>query len=362
MNPKKAKDYDIFLRTKNLPSNANDEVRQSYYEELFEVLPQQPKKLFRYRAVNEYNIQAFINDELVFIPPCKYNDPYDSLPYVNKDLFLKTQKLFASKEYILKMKEYVTQYNIFPPELQLNNENGSFDFLIELYKSETVEEIQSRFKKNENDIKLLLEYSIFKLMNFLKTNTRTACLSKDVGSYLMWAHYADSHKGFAVEYETGIINNLQISCGPDCKNIKTVSLYEVIYSNKRYDATLFTEYFYELLSTNKINYVPINKDIQASTKAQLYKSCHWRYEKEWRAILGQPKSFHNDAPVAIPNIKPSAIYLGSKMPIEYKKIFKNLAKEKHIKCYEMEIDETSPKYKMKKRRLILKDINEQVTK
>ena len=71
------------------------------------------------------------------------------------------------------------------------------------------------------------------------------------------------------------------------------------------------------------------------TKAALYKSTQWQYEKEWRLFLNKD----NSTGLSCLNIKvkPVAIYYGNDMSAINKKILSGMAKEKGIKEYQMYI-------------------------
>ena len=104
----------------------------------------------------------------------------------------------------------------------------------------------------------------------------------------MWSHYADSHKGFVLEYDS---KNLNCQCDicdkkSTCNDRVLYNIYPIIYDNRRYNATSFVEYYLGLsLGLNaKMN------DTMYYTKAALYKSPQWQYEKEWRLFLNKNNS------------------------------------------------------------------------
>lgn len=95
----------------------------------------------------------------------------------------------------------------------------------------------------------------------LRTQTGISCLSESEKSLLMWAHYANNHRGMCVEYDLPEINRqLQFTAIP------------VIYSDSR-------------ICFRSINTDSINQDTHTAFIESLSsKSPEWSYEKEWRII------------------------------------------------------------------------------
>ena len=75
----------------------------------------------------------------------------------------------------------------------------------------------------------------------------------------MWAHYADNHRGFCVEYEVRNPRSIKVSA----------SLHPISYSS----APLILD-VEELLFTPK----------QAIIRIVTTKSSHWAYENEYRTV------------------------------------------------------------------------------
>ena len=129
-----------------------------------------------------------------------------------------------------------------------------------------------------------------------------SCFSKMNNDILMWSHYADSHKGFCVGFHTD--NNDYFS------EVKQVN-YEKNYP--------------KLLSS-----APSNKIAET---IMLTKSCHWKYEKEWRKIkmLKLPNGDQlRDIQHYPENILASVIF-GAKMLPESRKNLLNIITKKGIK-------------------------------
>lgn len=88
-----------------------------------------------------------------------------------------------------------------------------------------------------------------------------ACLSELDDSLLMWAHYANNHRGMCVEYELLEIN----------KQLKFTPV-PIIYSEER-------------VCFNSLNLSEIEKDTtKIFIESLTSKSPEWNYEKEWRTV------------------------------------------------------------------------------
>ena len=107
-----------------------------------------PSKLFKYRSIEEYTIEAFKNDYAYFSNPKRFNDPYDCLININyKDNYnLQVEKIEPQKNILKKLM------------LEASNDDA------ENYK--IIEDILKQIpEKTENDLELK---SMF--FNYIKNN------------------------------------------------------------------------------------------------------------------------------------------------------------------------------------------------
>jgi len=100
-----------------------------------------------------------------------------------------------------------------------------------------------------------------KLYEKFMRETGIYCLSTIKDDILMWSHYAESHRGLCLEFDT-------------TKELLFNETFSVHYSN-------------EYPSIDLIKMGLNTKD--EFRKAVLVKSKHWQYEHEWRIL--RPKSF-----------------------------------------------------------------------
>jgi len=149
------------------------------------------------------------------------------------------------------------------------------------------------------------------------------CLSAKKSHHLMWAHYADKHRGMVIEFETvgefieGAIESV------------TNKLYKVVYSDTR----------------------PVFRfDSVTPTPTFTTKGTAWSYEEEWRVLyLGSqfiPRIVGGREmllrPISPDSIK--AVYFGCLIPESTRKEALIVLKEerlRHVGLFQMELDRMS---------------------
>jgi hypothetical protein len=171
----------------------------------------------------------------------------------------------------------------------------------------------------------LFEDMYAKAMNQLSDNlssidrrySRVACFTPERKSILMWSHYAASHTGYCIEYNTRKFEDGLLDF-----------IYPVIYSNKRFDSTDL----FKLGNREKTNTI-LNHII--------YKAKEWEYENEWRIIFPEIFIEENKSDYLQLRNSISAIYLGCncKEDDNYK-LIKNWAESKNIPMYKMRPSKT----------------------
>ena len=177
------------------------------------------------------------------------------------------------------------------------------------------------------------------------------CLSERYNNILMWAHYAENHKGFVVEYDSNTLKTECMQCpqGKDysnCEKWKQVMLLPILYTNQRYDAT---KYIYDNILIKTFNQLRIPngwmlEDDFAQYKINIFKQKSWAYEREWRLQL-----YRTNRDKFI-EVKPVAIYLGCRIAKCYEDILVKYAQEKNIKIYKMNENPSKLKYGFTKKK------------
>lgn len=349
MQTKKRTFKDIF-ESVNIPEEMPFDEREKILKPMFEFTQKiTPSKLFRYRECGEIQFEAFDKDKIFAVNAKMFNDPYDCLPRYNKNLIYDTIKTWTSKDFLKQFRDALNAGMPMP------------EIFVSLYGEEKAKQIQEFIQKATDD-DIDKNYSIYGIKpkeflkrvdviledaeSFLRRRTFIACFSETVKSVTMWSHYANSHKGFVLEYDLRNIVTKCTSCEKnDCDDRMFYSLYPIIYDIKRYDATAFVEIFLvkELGADAKV------PDVMFFNKGALYKSPQWKYEKEWRLFLDKKNSVYSQC-LDI-EVKPQAIYYGKDISEINKKILSEMAKKKGIREYQMYIDIQSEKYDIKYRRV-----------
>jgi len=145
---------------------------------------------------------------------------------------------------------------------------------------------------------------------------------------LMWSHYANSYKGFCVEYNfrqmdtyIGYVGKIKYDSKRPTISLKDVGIYGVSVDSNEDGTT----------STKIVNGdVKINQIIEYL----LVKSTCWKYEEEWRIINIEEKP---DTPrfVQVPRIE--SVTFGVNMDYLCRQLLWDVCKEKDIPCYELSL-------------------------
>lgn len=281
---------------------------KDYLEEAYSIkYANMPSKLYRFRSVSknnennvekDYNIDNLNKNVVWLSSPSDFNDPYDSIPILNKYTLLS----MVSEDKIVK--KYLENIN------------------------------------NKKDIKNFEEIMYNEIVNILNNHTKnlgiTSFTECDYTNVLMWSHYANSHKGYCIEYD---LSNLKIN------ENNSKYLYPIFYAKEIYDLTTPIFLFlksqaYHTKEINIANYI---------TLATLFKAKDWAYEKEWRLVITKPLFNLKDKDNQYPFIKPSALYIGLKANENLRSTLIKIARTKNISIYQME--HNYKEYKLNKKQI-----------
>lgn len=309
-----------------------------------------PSRLFRYRSCNEMQFDAFYNNRVYAVNAQLFNDPYDCLIRYDKAFLYDCLIKGASKENIKLLRDRLRAGEAFPKFLESLYGKERAEILKDIICNASDDDLDQQahaFEVNRKDFFDNIDRILKQAEDFLRRNTFIACFSETVKSITMWSHYADSHKGFVLEYNLQALDRQCDTCERKntCNDKVIHYLFPVIYDSKRYDGTFFVENY---LGESFGLYTHIS-DVMFYTKAALHKSPQWQYEQEWRLFLSKS----NSAGLSSLNIhaRPIAIYYGCDISDINKKILSGMAKEKGLKEYQMYIDAQSERYTMKYRRM-----------
>lgn len=191
-------------------------------------------------------------------------------------------------------------------EILYEEDNPDFPLPKEIF--ELLREFFSHSKPDPKDSDQRMDSTLhqtmfyMKIRDYLRQTTGVCCFFQGEPSHsLMWAHYANGHTGFCIEYEVDDEFN--------------IPLYEVNYSNKSPSPTIG-----ELLFSPKENFLKILTS----------KSLDWSYEKEFRLVhLNEIKIGEKGKQVKLPDgLKPIKIITGKKFSEDSYKFFEGINLEK----------------------------------
>lgn len=278
-----------------------------------------PKKLFKYRALNEYTLRMLFDESVWMGNASTMNDPYESALKLDLDS-LSASQMSSSSFWELKRQDYAKLGVDEKVIDQIQNAENPLKEEISILRKLTADPkgFDNLIVDLNEKLKLSLADQTVEFIRHIQKIVRFCAFSERNDSLLMWSHYSDQHQGICFEYELGTTEFLKNNTHP------------VIYSSGIFDATS------HFLNKGQI--------WQISLLSSLYKAIDWQYEKEWRLTMPN-KLLETDRLFKIGT--PTAIYFGS----EIDRINDVTKKEiLHQICSFAEMNNI-PKYKMKLDRL-----------
>ena len=227
--------------------------------------------LFRFYKINldrvEHLNHLFNKRKLYHPLPSQFNDPFECKPH------------FSFPEEAKKVRKIQQHF------IKLLRENGH-----------TKKEAEELVSINMKDPKFL-QTTIYNSIQQAFAKTRICSFTTRKDSLLFWSHYADSHKGFCVEFDA---TKMPISCA-----------FKVQYENK------YPEVVY-----------PSSNDATGLTPA-LVKSEVWKYEEEFRTIFvpwAETQPANDGESLILRGNEIKNVYLGSNIDENKKKLIFDLVK------------------------------------
>ena len=328
-------EFEMILNSVVVPQGMPvDEINKAVFPISSAAFQMMPQSLFRYRPCSERSIEAFEKDIIYAVTAEKYNDPYDTLVKCDKEGIQNYLRQALSVATLTSLKDYLAQGNAMPASIVRSNPNVPWGQIKEMIlKIEDWSSFEGKIEDILHQVSTNIDFLLPIIAESARCFSTYACFCESVDNMLMWSHYADSHRGYALEYDFR-----QTFISP----IDNTVILPVVYSEERLDASAFMMWAY--LSFHGIQVG--NPDIVAHIKVALHKSMSWAYEKEWRMINALPRNPFDKTPTAI-KYNPVAIYYGSKMPLDVKMRLHKIASHKALREYSMAVDYYSPKYEIK---------------
>ncbi len=338
-----------YLIEKEIPDNLDPKEESKIVSEIFKhSWDITPENLYRFRNCNSYSFDALENDKFLLTKPTLFNDPYDSLLYIDREKILDViSKPDDNNDLIGRLN---TDLEFRVSQINLLGK----DFVDKFIKNNSFKNAEEKefYKKlsNLHYIKVIDEI-IDESLKSLKQSSLVACLSERIDSILMWSHYAQNHQGFALNYDFKSRFSIDLGfSGVRGTDFADKKILPVRYSNERFDATYYVEFhfidnYYKSLGL-KFNAPFYDKLFYY--KILLFKSLDWSYEKEWRIIKQTNLDYEDNKSDFdfINHIKPKEIHLGSQISKENKQRLIEIGKEKNIQVCQMKLQTFSKEYKL----------------
>ena len=240
-----------------------------------------PTHLYKYHQFSATALSNLVGRKIWFSRPSSFNDPYDCR------IAPKTEISDESIERFLKAK-FGDQRGA---ELASKHRgtDGKFD-------KDTLEQLQQRLSEDFE-----------KLRHEMSNNRGVCCLSAKKDDLLMWSHYADSHKGFCLEFCT---------------------------SDERFARAQKVEYSKVIPTVDPVAAV-LGEGHSARTAMIFTKMKCWEYEEEWRIFHKKPSTAYGYGVNAL-----TGIYFGSEMERAHIEIIALILKNSPTKLYRMHRSES----------------------
>ncbi len=293
-----------------------------------------PNFLFRYRTVNNNNLEALRTNKIYLSQASKYDDPFDTFLHIDfSRLCQEFEENYKSMQRIEDLSSVLKKIFSYSDQDILSKNMKLFTSPINLKKL------------HENGLKeKFLSYTL-PIRTKIQEKVCSACFSENGFNEVLWLKYADMHKGFVLMYD--LTNTDKFICGKkkECENCpikqKGVSIYPVYYSDKPYDATEFAKTIMAE-EISDIFKIPLEKIMMNGFKSSIWeveknslikKECH-KYDQEWRMIANCSIT----PPVTVEWI-PDSVILGLRTTAVDAKLIVSMAKQAGIKnIYQSFID------------------------
>ncbi|MEI2830053.1 DUF2971 domain-containing protein [Pseudomonas mosselii] len=266
-----------------------------------------PRSLYKYRRVNEYSLGNLSGGSLYLAVANTFNDPYDSA--VNFDpLFGETYAGSLSDSIGVSLERRV--------EI-LNSPDPLRAVLEEIFKmsGQSVESAQLDVFHNvmSERHEAMKAEMVVGMNERIRSSYKICSLTERLDSLPLWAHYADNHQGFAMEY--------------DFKSLPFEDMMSLMLWPVRY-AGVFN-------AVDMLRGVRPGMDFNNlfALVAALHKSPDWAYEQEWRLVLpdgGSGPARNFKAPL-------KAVYLGTNISSDDEQLVRDSARVANVPVFKMRL-------------------------
>ena len=330
MNKDERIEFSKILYGISLPDGITDAEISIRYNPLIDYMKKfLPLRLYRFRSCEERNFDALYKNQIWASNGECMNDGFDArMFYDQSEVEREIQKSLSDEA--LERLITILKLNNFPLEV-----NDKLTETLQIYRDEVLKKVQN---------------GIGDLFTLVQKSTKFACFSEDICSSAMWGLYSNNESGFAIEY---VFNSNNWNKQDENGVLETFSLYPTVYNDVRFKVPndyiqflIKRNIFANLIDPQMLNSLAPCPDKSMVTKISLRKSMEWEYEKEWRIIFTRKdyQFFNNKYSSFI--AEPSALYLGRRISFIHELFLKEIAKEKKIPVFKMQLNDASPTYRL----------------
>lgn len=301
-----------------------------------------PTSLFKFFPFNQNSIKCIETNNVFLNNPQNFNDPFDCVICASEEEFLKQYLV----QYLIKTdaigRGILTKEEL--DELKCSRcEDTSYSFSRHTFNNVIsrlrYDANKQEYKRGSEEIQVVLyqartlyNKAIEQLRHKTVRVTSFANINKfKLLSYIeLWAHYAQNHEGFCVEYDlTKTIDDANVNA------MVMGGLLPCNYGAKQIILGKHKIYKY-------VNELPFTLNEQMEFEKSiilsfLTKSSAWSYENEWRLIL--PLDISELFGNMIPFYPIKAIYTGCRMSVDNLEFMYRWAQRKQIEIYHMSMHE-----------------------
>lgn len=296
-----------------------------------------PRFLYRYRPVNNNNLESLRTNKLFFSKASNYDDPFDTFLHIDIERIRQEfETNYKSTESVKTLAALMKQM------LQSVPNNLPDEFIEKITTPEGLKQLHESGLTNQ-----FLSYALA-LRTKIQEEIQSICFSENGFNETLWLKYADMHKGFILMYD--LCDSESFHCGKmdKCKScgvhLSGTRIYPVHYSNKPHDATNFAKLVMGQEMAKQLG-IPMPYFLQKELKplpwevernSLIKKECH-KYDEEWRMISNCQLK-----PPAMIEWVPAAVIIGLRTSQVDENLIISMAQQAGIKkIYKSFIDQSN---------------------
>ncbi|MCD8349893.1 MAG: DUF2971 domain-containing protein, partial [Planctomycetaceae bacterium] len=190
-----------------------------------------------------------------------------------------------------------------------------------------IEYLRKRISNHSDRERAIIEDWVKKIIPLDEQHLVATCFTQSKDNLLMWGHYADSHKGYCIEYDLNKFTDDHLGW-----------FFPITYVDSFIDFSVYFNRMIELVIDPPNDETAIQTEIIKKLNPYytilmgLIKSLCWSYENEWRFI----QILFDDALPPEISLPVKSVYLGLKIDPLDSELIKSIAIEKDIPVFKME--------------------------